>query len=337
MKFLVISATSIRSSDAPFLLADAFRRAGHAVDLLPIDSDLPVVPRAGWRAGGVADPVYRAWFQRRALSMAESLNPDVVLLYGSNWSLEPDTVQRFRYRAGAQVVLWEINQRLFGGAQAACLPLYDHVFCLDSYFLPVLKGGGVRCVEHLAAAADPREHRPLDLADDETQRYGADISFVGTYHPQRGALLARLDGRDLEVRLYGQGWEQAGSPVSEWVRNEPVYGRKKTVLYCASRLSFHERGPHMINGENFRPFEVAACGGVTITRPSPDLLDCFVPGEEVLTFDEDEDFEIQVSKWVKDPGRLASIGEAGRHRVLAEHTYDHRAAVICDHVGGGRH
>jgi spore maturation protein CgeB len=337
VRILLITATGLRTSDAPFLLAEAFNRSGHETVLLPVDAGLGRLAAAGWRAGGVTDPVYRTMFQRRVRLVAAQVQPDVAVVYGSNWSLEADTVEHLRRRLGSQVVLWEINQLIFTGAQAVCMPLYDHVFCLDSYYVPVLRAGGLGCVEHLCAAADPVEHRPLELTPDEADRFGADLSFVGSHHPARARLLETLDGLDLTIKVYGHRWEQAGAPVSDWVSSEPVYGRKKTVVYRASALSFHERGPHMLYGENFRVFEVAACGGVPITRAVPDLLRCFVPGEEVLTFESAGDFPKLIQHWLSDPAGLAAIGAAGRRRVIADHTYDHRAAAICDHVSGGRH
>jgi spore maturation protein CgeB len=334
---LTISATAVQTSDAPFLLTEAFRRAGHQATLLPIDAELGPLASAGWRINGHNDVVYRAAFQRHVRRVVEAERPDAVILYGSNFSVDPDSIRHIRWRVGAQVVLWEINQRIFSDFQAQTMPLYDHVFCLDSYFVPVLRAGGLHCVEHLCAAADPTEHRPLELTPEEADRYTADVSFVGSYHPHRADLLRLLQSSDLSVRIYGMGWESAGRPVADWVSAEPVYGRKKTVIYAASRMVFHERAPHMLNGENFRVFEASACESAALTRPSPDLLQCFVPNEEVLLFDQPEDLPKVAGWWNQRPDACAAVAQAARRRVLAEHTYDHRAAVIVDHLASGRH
>lgn len=337
MQILLVAATGIRTSDAPFLLADALRRSGASVEFLPVDDGLPALAYVGWSRRRHRDGVYRTWFQTRVRGLARRLRPDLVLIYGSNWSLDPETIEYLRRRIGCQVVLWEVNQRLFGDSQARCLPLYDHVFCIDSYYVPVLRSGGLTCAEYLAAAADPREHRPLTLSAEELERHRADLAFVGSYHPRRAEILAGFGDANLRIRIYGRGWEQAGSPVAGWVSDEPVYGRKKSVLYCASRLSFHERGPHMISGENFRVFEVGACAGVTVARPNPGLLSCFEPDEEVLVYEDPAELPGLAEGWLKDPVGLEEIGRAARRRVLAEHTYDHRARAICEHVAAARH
>ena len=337
MRVLIITATNIRTSDAPFLLAAAFERTGQSVTILPIDDELPALAEVGYRVGGFDDPVYRRAFQRHVRKAAASVHPDAVLVYGSNWSLEPDTLQFLRYQLRAQAALWEINQRIFQGAQARCMPLYDHVFCLDSYYVPVLRAGGLACVEHLCAAADPEEHRPLELSDVDRERYEADVSFVGTHHPERATLLSALSDVSDRIKIYGYGWDRAGPPVSDWVRAEPVYGWKKTVIYGASLLSVHIRGPHMLHGENFRVFEVAACAGVPLARSTPDLLACFDRDTEVLLFESAGDLRSTVKDYLERPELLSSVAEAARKRVLRDHTYDHRAAVILDHFEHCRH
>jgi hypothetical protein len=331
MHLVIVAATNIRTSDAPFLLAEAVEREGHRVSLVALDDELGPVADLGYRVGGFDDPVYRAAFQRSVRRRAQRLAPDAVLLYGSNWALEPETIQFLRRKLGLVVSLWEINHMIFNNSQAECLPLFDHIFCLDSYYVPFVRSQDCGCVEHLCAAADPEEHRPLSLSEDEQNAYSADVSFVGTHHPERAEVLDAFDGVTDRVRIYGHRWEQAPQ-LAKWVRVEPVYGRKKTVIYGASRLSLHVRGPHMFHGENFRVFEVAACGGVVLARYSPDLERCFDLKNEVVLFSGPTDLRATLAHHLSHPDELSQVAEAGRRRVLAEHTYRHRAATIIEHL-----
>jgi spore maturation protein CgeB len=286
----------------------------------------------GLSRGGFGDGVYRAAFQREVLRVARTWAADAALVYGSNWAIDPSTVRRLRDQLGCQVALWEVNQRLWLGHQASSVPFYDHLFALDSHFVPVFESSGVRCVEHLAACADPDEHRPLPLTAREREWYGADVSFVGTQHPDRVKMLAQLTEWDL--RVYGVGWDGVEESLKRCVRTEPVYGLKKAKVYSASRVSINVHGPHMVAGENFRVFEVAACGGVCVSTFKPDLARCFEPGAEVVVFDDADDLTEKLRHYLSHPDELAAVGRAGRRRVLAEHTYDHRAAVIVGHLRG---
>ena len=332
MRILLLAATDVRTSDAPFLLARALERRGAEVRLVPADGELPFLAGVGLTRGGFGDGVYRAGFQRHLLRLARRWPADAALVYGSNWAIDPSTIRRLREQFGCQVALWEVNQRLWRGHQASSVPLYDHVFALDSHFVPVFESSGVRCVEHLCACADPDEHQPAELTPREREWYEADVSFVGTQHPDRVKMLDQLTGWDL--RVYGVGWDGVEESLKRCVRREPVYGLKKTKVYSASRVSINVHGPHMVSGENFRVFEVAACGGVSFSTFKPDLVKCFEPGTEVVVFDDADDLSEKLRHYLSHPDELEAIRLAGRRRVLAEHTYDHRAAVIMRHLRG---
>ena len=328
MRLLLVGATEVRNSDATLLLASALERAECTVRVLAAMSELPLMAEVGFVAGGTGDRGYQVGFNRHLLATAEEFKPDVVFLYGSNWCVTPGTIRRLRKRHHCQVVLWEVNQHLFSSAAAAAIPLYDHVFALDSYFVPVLRVAGARQVEQLSACADPTEHAPTVLSAEEEKWYRADVAFIGNGSEKRAAALRRLTHTDL--RIYGTGWDDAGPELREHVAAEPVYGLKKTKIYSASRLSLNVHQDHMVNGENFRVFEVAACGGVSISAPKPDLLTCLEPGVEVIVFEGEAELAAKVDHYLAHPDERDEIARAGRERVLAEHTYDHRARTLLE-------
>jgi spore maturation protein CgeB len=332
VRVLLIAATHFRTSDVAFLLADALGRQGAEVRLMPTDAELPFLADVGRARLGYGDGVYRAGFQRHVLRAVREWEAGAVVLYGSNWALEPSTVRDLGDRHGCQVALWEVNQGIWQGHQASSIPFYHHVFALDSHLVPVFEASGLPCVEHLCACADPAEHYPIALSDEERAWYSADVSFVGTQHPDRVKMLDQLTEWDL--RVYGLGWDGVEESLKRCVRAEPVYGLKKTKIFSASRISINVHRPHMIRGENFRVFEVAACGGASFSSFKPDLVECFEPGSEVVVFDDADDLRDKVRHYLSRPDELDAVRAAGRRRVLAEHTYDHRAAVIMRHLRG---
>jgi spore maturation protein CgeB len=102
----------------------------------------------------------------------------------------------------------------------------------------------------------------------------------------------------------------------------------KLKIFSAARISLNIHGPHMINGENFRVFEVAACGGVSFSLPKPDLLKCFEPDSEIVIFENVEDLHKKLNYFLERPEELRKIGQTSQKRVLAEHTYAHRVKFI---------
>ena len=60
----------------------------------------------------------------------------------------------------------------------------------------------------------------------------------------------------------------------------------------------------MIYGENFRVFEVAACGGVSFSLPKPDLLRCFKPDSEIVIFENVDDLRKKLDYFLARPDEL---------------------------------
>ena len=99
------------------------------------------------------------------------------------------------------------------------------------------------------------------------------------------------------------------------VRSEPIYGLKKTMIYSSSAVSINVHGNHMINGENFRVFEVAMTGKcVSFSAYKPDLVRCFEPETEVVIFRDPEDLDEKIRSRLGRNGVLGQIAEAAQLR-----------------------
>jgi spore maturation protein CgeB len=327
MRILLIAANTIYSSDVALLIRRALRELGCEVDTLDVAADLPLQERV--RFVDPRDFDYRA-FNRRVYRLAVESRPDVVFLYGSNWGLFPATILKIRRQLGSRFVLWEGNFYLWKWFQAESIMLYDCIFCIDSYLVPLLRTSpGHPNVHLLVGAADPLEHAPMDLSDRDRERYGADVCFIGTPHDNRVQLFESL--RDFNMKLWGPGWKDTS--LKQFACNEPVYGLKKSKIYNASKIVVNLQGPRFqINGVSVRVFEVSCCGAFAITEPKPDLPLYFECGEEITTFESAEDLRAKVEHFLHNEEERKVIAARARARVLAEHTYRHRAQTILEHL-----
>ena len=78
----------------------------------------------------------------------------------------------------------------------------------------------------------------------------------------------------------------------------------------------------------FRDLEFPGYGCCYLTEENPDVIAALEPGVEVLTFRSAWE-GAAIARWIaRDPKRARSIGEAGRRRVLAEHTWANRLDEI---------
>jgi spore maturation protein CgeB len=75
-----------------------------------------------------------------------------------------------------------------------------------------------------------------------------------------------------------------------------------------------------------RVFEAAGAGGCLITDHFVGIGSFFDPGRELLVARNGAEVAEQLESLT--PGRARQIGQAALKHVLAEHTYDHRAALL---------
>ena len=328
---LIVSHVGIGTSDVPLLLARAFDRLGWSAEVFAMDEDLPSRERLLEALRMPRDhPLWVRLFNHRLAARLASSRPALLLLFGSNWRVLPETLLAAR-RACTATALWECNHRLDRPFQREALGCYDVYFDLDSHFLSVARKAGAARVEHLAGCADPEEHFPVPVGPKD-ERYRAEVSFIGSPYPARLPFLEALTDRRLKI--WGAGWDSsAATALERCVVREPVYGLKKTNIYCASDINLNVQGAHMVRGENFRLFEIAACGAFCLTTPKPDLALWFRFGEEIETFDDVAELRAQVARFLAAPAERAERAARARSVVLAAHTYGHRAAQILDALG----
>jgi spore maturation protein CgeB len=189
--------------------------------------------------------------------------------------------------------------------------------------------GARECVP-IYNALDPSTHHPV--APDA--RFACDVAFLGNRLPDREA---RVDefffaaARRLEDRrflLAGNGWHDKPKPA-----NVTTIGH----LYTADHNAFNCTPLTVLNisresmarygfSPATRVFEAAGAAACLITDAWEGLETFLEPEVEVLVAASGAEVAQQVGR-LTEP-RARAIGEAARRRVLASHTYAHRAAEV---------
>jgi spore maturation protein CgeB len=81
---------------------------------------------------------------------------------------------------------------------------------------------------------------------------------------------------------------------------------------------------------NQRVFDAPAAGGFVLTDFREQLAELFEVGEEVVCFGEPGEIPDLVRYYLKHPEVRKRMTGKARARVLAEHTYRHRVAVMIE-------
>lgn len=198
---------------------------------------------------------------------------------------------------------------------------FDRVYYFDSGCVPALeafygKGGGVE-FDYLALAVAP-ERYPLASCGPRKQS----IVFAGKCSPHRRAFFDQIRKKGLPLEVYGPG-------CGDWLR--PWRGRRISSPSLAKLYAGHAACLNLLQpgntdrGMNLRAFEAPCCGGLGLYPPVEDLPRCFEAGKEILVYEDVDSLGDIVNELVGNPDRVNAVAEAGRARVLGEHTFKHRA------------
>jgi len=241
---------------------------------------------------------------------------------------------------GRSVLFWDVDAPATLDSIAAnpADPLRVQIPAFDAV---MTYGGGDRVVSAYAAlgarrcvpiynAVDPATHHPVPAEP----HFEADLSFLGNRLPDREA---RVDdfflgaARALPQRAFligGSGWDDKAMPPN--VRN---VGHVFTSDHNAFNTS--AKAVLNINRESMarygaspptRIFEAAGAAAAIVSDRWAGIERFLEPGKEILLADGGADVAAIVD--ALDPDAARGIGERARRRVLAEHTYAHRAAEL---------
>jgi spore maturation protein CgeB len=251
-------------------------------------------------------------------------------------------------RRDALVVFWDVDapatlDRVQANAAdpfRALIPRYDAVFTYGGGD-PVVQAYtalGARMCVPIYNALDPATHHPV--APDP--RFEADLAFLGNRLPDREHrveeffldVAAQSPGR--RFLLGGSGWDD--KPRSPNVRYAGhVFTVDHNAFNCTPGAVLNINRESMARygfSPPTRVFEAAGAGACIITD-AWDGIELFLePGREVLVAHAGDDVARHLEGL--DPARARSLGEAARRRVLAEHTYAHRAAQVSALLGEER-
>ncbi len=195
---------------------------------------------------------------------------------------------------------------------------------------------GARHAVPLYCSFDPDRYR---LRKPQPE-YTCDLSYMGTYSPDRQGKLEELFCKPAR-RLLEKQFVVAGPqypPAVEWPANvkriihlEPKF---HPPFYCSSRFTLNLTRKEMVEAgysPSVRLFEAAGCGAAIISDWWAGLEKFFVPLDEILLVRSADD----VVSYLTDVGeeQAREIGRRAQQRVLAEHSAQRRAIQFEEFVG----
>jgi spore maturation protein CgeB len=215
---------------------------------------------------------------------------------------------------------------------ASLIPRYDAIFTYGGGE-PVIRAyralGARECVP-IYNALDPSTHYPV--APDE--RFSGGLAFLGNRLPDRESRVEEFflkPARMLphtQFLLGGAGWgDKPRSPNVKYF--DHVYTRDHNAFNATPRAVLNISRESMARygfSPATRVFEAAGAAACIITDTWEGIEMFLEPGKEVLVARDGEG----VARWMRSltAAKARQIGEAAYRRVIAQHTYAHRAADV---------
>jgi spore maturation protein CgeB len=221
-----------------------------------------------------------------------------------------------------------------GDALHRLLPRYDMVLTYGGGD-PVVRryrGFGARGCVPIYNALDPSTHHPAE----PDPRFACDLVFLGNRLPDREARVEEFFLRAAELApqkrflLAGNGWSDKRVPTNVRVLGHLGSGDHNRLNASALAVMNISREGMARNGWSpaTRLFEAAGAGSCNITDSWAGIPEFLEPGWEVLVANDGAEVARILEELTPERARL--IGERARRRILAEHTYDRRAAQVED-------
>jgi spore maturation protein CgeB len=328
-------------------LLRAFRERGHEVTFYEWD--------APWYRGAhrdLPDPafarlvLYPSWQKVRARALAEAREADAVLIgsYVHHGSRIIDELAGagiealFFYDIDTPVTIANLRASGTDYLRADQVPLFARYlsFTGGPFLHEVVEDEfGARDARPLYCSVDPASYRrtPPD------PEFEVDLGYMGTYAPDRQPVLESFlnaAARRLPEHSFLVAGPQYPADI-RWAENVRLVPHlppdRHAAFYSSARWQLNATRADMVAAgwsPSVRLFEAGAVGAAVISDYWAGIGELFEPGSEILLpSSTDEVVEILTS--THDDDRRA-IGTAFRARVLRDHTCEHRAAELEEHL-----
>ena len=263
--------------------------------------------------------------------LALAQKPDAVFVYRGT-HIFPESLRAIKAKRPQTVLVGYNNDDPFSEKHSRLLwrhflhtiPIYDLMLAYRIQNLEDFRGAGAKRVELLRSWFVKENHRPISLSEEDRERYGCDVVFVGHYEPDsRLEMLEGIAQDGFRLRIFGpdHDWDSAiqRSAILRHLHPvKPVWGEmyNKAISAAKVALCFLSR----LNRDTYtrRVFEITALQTLLMSEYTEDLATLFKEDREAVFFRTKEELIRKVRKYVNDDKGRQEIARCGFQRVLSD-------------------
>ena len=275
---------------------------------------------------------------RDMLTQALRCDPDYLLTFG-HYPIQAGALAQVRAGSRAKLIhIWPDTLLNLTSNIISCLPVFDLVACYSQSGVDPLQRLGARKVVWIPLAGDPTMHTLAEPLDGDVARYGADVTFIGGWRPEREAILSSLGS--FSLKIWGPDWGRrcrGNSVIRESWQGGPLYEADFAKAIANSKISLNIIDPTNFPAANMRFFEVPLAGGLQVSSPCPEMDREFIHGEDIFYYRDVDELTKLIDSLLTDTATRTRVSQSGHAKVLATHTYTERALNIIQHLENGIH
>ena len=318
------------------IIATALRELGHQVDYSYHNRktalDRHTLAVLSLRSG--SDRSHN-WQQRQQQRLKDTLrNRRIDILLSIQGNIDRHTASELREHLPNLRVIYWWGDILTGKAhtrlrEAACFADRILVSYLGSY--QALQPTYGDQLQYFPFGASETFHTPGTISARDRKRFSKAVAFVGTYYPERCALIRHLNQHlETPVAVWGRGWRKCHGVKH---RGALSLADSLKVFHC-SKLSINLHHVNTPNGFNMKYFEIPAAGGFQLCDWQPLMT---APGTEqagVACHSPDE-FARQIDFYLGHEQQRQEFSQASQASVLATSRYRPRLATLLQEITTG--
>lgn len=317
---------------------NGFTALGCKVDLFDVPSSL----RRYVRFGAFGQLVNRyqpvgSWIlkmNRELVTTCRALDPEVVVVIGSS-EINAGAVAQIKASTHSRTVfIWMDPLQNLSATTIQSLPVYDLVAVYSRAAIEPLIRLGARRAEWVPFAGDPALYPAL--LDQAPREFESEVSFIGNWRPEREEILDKLITLSpFKLKIWGErGWKKHSRSrrvVKAW-QGRSIYTEQFVAAACASKVNLNIIETTNYPGANMRFFELPCAGGLQLSSPCPEMEGEFRHGETIFYFHHAAELPKIIRQLLDDDAQRLRVAAAAHEKIMASHTYLHRAKQILEVV-----
>ena len=174
-------------------------------------------------------------------------------------------------------------------------------------------------------SADEIVHAPRQISDEEKLLFSSEVSFIGTWMPERGPFITELIHHKIPISIWGDRWQKAPEwkIIKPFWRGPGIYDEQtySTIILaskiCLGLLSKGNRDLH-----TSRSFEIPSLGSLFCGERTTEHMALYDDGVEAIFWNNADECAQKCQKLLANEEHRLEIAQNGHNRALLNNQYN---------------